>query len=104
MTGIKIAMVFSLVGLVGVIESDHIDSWAKLTAVPILGAVAAALVWLLSRQQKTHSEAIDKQQETHSVAIDKVVDCMTEGFKGIREDNKDAQDSQIELLKQAIEK
>ena len=93
MTGTKIAMVFSLVGLVGVIESDHIEAWGKLAATPVLGAVIVALLYF---HQRNHRDTLD----THKQVCENIAGQVAQ----IREDNKEFQASQIETLKQAIEK
>lgn len=92
MSSIHAAMFLSTIGLFGVIQSDHIDAWAKLTAVPILGGVVTGLMYLNHRQQRHHVEAIDQ-----------MVQSFDRQFEGIREDNREHLQKQNELLREILQ-
>lgn len=91
MTGIKITLLGAMLALAGILQSEHLDAWAKLTAVPMLGGVIFALLWFNSRNHRS-------TLESHSAAIDKVV----AGIDGIREDNKAHLESQNQTLREFL--
>lgn len=93
MIGIKIGLALFAVGLVGVIESDSIDAWAKLTAIPILGITIIALIYY---GNKNHSQSLEVHKE--------VCEGIRCSIDKIGEDAKEDRERHIELLSKALDK
>ncbi|MEO1530090.1 MAG: hypothetical protein AAFX06_32225 [Planctomycetota bacterium] len=89
---LKLFAAVSLVGLIGVIQSDTIDSWAKLTAVPVLGAIIVAQIVVTARERKTTLEAHGKQWSGVSKEL-----------RGIRDDLSEGREKQLELLRACLQ-
>lgn len=93
MTGIKIFLATFAVGLVGVIESDSIDAWAKLTAIPILGATIFALIFY---NNKSHNKSLETHKE--------VCEGIRCSIDKIGTESKEDRDRHIELLSKVLDK
>ena len=88
---IKLTLLGVILALAGVIQSDSIDAWAKMTAVPVLGAVILALMWFNARN---HRETL----ACHREACNQIAGAV----EGIREDNKQYLETQNEALREIL--
>lgn len=100
MLGMKILAAIGVVGLAGIISSEHIDSWAKLTAIPILGGLIVLILWLNHKEKQRASETTKSILATH----EKVCDGIKCEIHDIGEANKATQSRLIELQEKHLGK
>lgn len=60
--------------LVGVVSTDQIEAWAKLTAVPILGALLVGFGFLHWRTVNRLAGEISKQNEFNNQLLKQVIE------------------------------
>lgn len=85
MTSMKFILAGALIAVTAWIQSADVEAWAKLTAVPVLGAVIIALLFFNDKQHKATLASHERVCE------------------GIREDNKTNLNQTYNLLKNVIE-
>lgn len=91
MTGIKVALMCAAAALVGVIQSDHVEAFGKLSATAILGVVSLALIFLQWKSAQAHRKTVETIVAGHKEGNDKVCGKLDE-----------MKDSHVELFREAL--
>lgn len=80
--------------LVGAIESDILDGWGKLTAIGALSALLAIMIF----------RTIPKLVEGHTEAQKASAAAFSNAMDGVRNDLKEHNNDQLDLLRAYLEK
>ncbi len=104
MIGTKIALVTCCFALIGVIDSDHVDAWSKLTALPILGAIVIALIYLHYRERRESRESTKATLDGLRESFDGMRDDVKGAINDMHSSNNDNQNRHIRLLEEHLDK